>query len=153
MLEPQSFTTSSKGSITSSTCGRQYTDMSKMSYYEFTKTKLHQFTPSYSPNPTRSCINWPHRTLHHYTTRQPIHPYHSMQSYRLPYDKPMPDKKTATVAIHLFLEIMLKFGFLQILPSDNRTEFKSKLVEHFTQQFIVKKTYLYPPDTPKPTEN
>ena len=59
---------------------------------------------------------------------------------------PIPDKETVTVAIHLFSEIMLKFGFPQILHSDNRTEFKSKsnLIEHLSQQLSIKKTYISP---------
>ena len=32
---------------------------------------------------------------------------------------PIKDKKTTTVATHLFLDIMLKFGFPRILHSDN----------------------------------
>ena len=43
---------------------------------------------------------------------------------------PIPNKKTSTVAIHLFADIMLKFGFPRIFHSDNRTESKSKLTEH-----------------------
>ena len=65
---------------------------------------------------------------------------------------PIPDKKTETVAIHLFLEIMLKFGFPRTLHSDNRIEFKSKLIEHLAQQLGKKKTYISP-NNPKPTEN
>ena len=57
---------------------------------------------------------------------------------------PIPDKKTTTVAIHLFSEIMLNFSFPRILHSDNRTEFKSKLIEHLTQQLGIKKTYISP---------
>ena len=57
---------------------------------------------------------------------------------------PIPDKKTATVAIHLFPDIMLKFGFPKILHSDNGTEFKSKLIEHLAQQLGIKKTYICP---------
>ena len=45
---------------------------------------------------------------------------------------PIPDKKTVTVAIHLFLEIMLKFGFPRILHSNSGTDFKSQLIEHLT---------------------
>ena len=41
---------------------------------------------------------------------------------------PAEDKKTMTVVTHLFLDIMLKFGFPRILHSDNGTEFKSKLI-------------------------
>ena len=53
---------------------------------------------------------------------------------------PILDKKTSTVAIHLFSDIMLKFRFLRILHSDNGTEFKSKLIEHLAQQLGIKKT-------------
>ena len=49
----------------------------------------------------------------------------------------IPDKKTATVAIHLFFEIMLKFSFPRILHSRNGTEFTSKLIEHITQQLSI----------------
>ena len=45
---------------------------------------------------------------------------------------PIKDKKTMTVATHLFSD-MLKFGFLRILHSDNGMEFKSKLIEYLTQ--------------------
>ena len=55
---------------------------------------------------------------------------------------PSPIKKTTTVAVQLFLEIFLKFSFPKILHSDNRAEFKSKLIEHLTQQLGVKKTYI-----------
>ena len=57
----------------------------------------------------------------------------------------IPNKKTSTVAIHLFLEILLKFGFLRILHSDNGKESKSKLIEHLAQQLGIKKTYISPP--------
>ena len=53
---------------------------------------------------------------------------------------PIQDKKTAMVAIHLFSEIMLNFGFPRILHFDNGTEFKSKPIEHLAQQLSVKKT-------------
>ena len=43
---------------------------------------------------------------------------------------PIKDKKTMSVVTHLFLDIMLKFGFPRILCSDNGTEFKSKLIDH-----------------------
>ena len=55
---------------------------------------------------------------------------------------PIPDKKTATVATHLFSEIMLKFGFPRISHSGNGVEFKSKLTEHLTHQLCIKKTYI-----------
>ena len=64
---------------------------------------------------------------------------------------PIPDKKTSTVAIHLFPDIMLKFKFPRILHSDNGTEFKSKLIEHLAQQLGIKKTYI--PPTPVKQKN
>ena len=39
---------------------------------------------------------------------------------------------------------MLEFGFPKILHSDNGTEFKSKLIEHLSQQLGIKKTYISP---------
>ena len=62
---------------------------------------------------------------------------------------PIPDKNTSTIALQLFLEILLKSGFLRKLHSDNGTEFKSKLIEHLMQQLDVKKTYIPPPSTVK----
>ena len=38
-----------------------------------------------------------------------------------------------TVAHHLFVDIMLKFGFPRILHTDSGMEFKSKLIEDFSQ--------------------
>ena len=55
---------------------------------------------------------------------------------------PIPNKKTSTIAVQLFLKIFLKFSFLRKLHSDNGTEFKSKLTEHLTQQLGVRKTYI-----------
>ena len=57
---------------------------------------------------------------------------------------PISNKKTSTVAIYFFSEILLKFSFQRILHSDNRTEFKSKLIEHLAQQLGIKKTFIYP---------
>ena len=51
------------------------------------------------------------------------------------------------VAMHLFSEIMLKFSFPRILHSDNRTEFRSKLIEHLSQQLGMKKMYFSPHHT------
>ena len=48
------------------------------------------------------------------------------------------------VTIELFSEIMLEFGFPRILHSDNGTEFKSRLIEHLSQQLGIKKTYNSP---------
>ena len=50
---------------------------------------------------------------------------------------PIPNKKTSTVAIHLFSEKLLKFSFSRVLHSNNRTEFTSKLIEDLTQQLGV----------------
>ena len=58
--------------------------------------------------------------------------------------KPIPNNKIATVAIHLFLEIMLKFSFPRILHSNSGTEFRSKLIEHLAQQLGIKQTYISP---------
>ena len=70
--------------------------------HEFTKTKLHHKI-------TFQLIN---RSLQYYIMRQLVHPHCGMQPYRLPYDNPLSDKKTATVAIHfLFSDIMLKIQF------------------------------------------
>ena len=52
---------------------------------------------------------------------------------------PLKDKKTLTVVTHLLLDIMLKFGLPRIQHSDNGTEFKSKLIEHLSQQLGIKK--------------
>ena len=52
-----------------------------------------------------------------------------------------------TVVTHLFLDIMLKCGF----PSDNWTEFKSKLIEHLFQQLDTKRS-IFPLITLKLTE-
>ena len=57
---------------------------------------------------------------------------------------PIPDKKTSTTAVHLFSGIMLKFRFPRILHYDNRMEFKSKLIQHLTQQHGIKMTYITP---------
>ena len=57
---------------------------------------------------------------------------------------PIPDKKTTSVAIHLFSEIMLKFRFPQILHSNNGTEFKSKFIEHLLQHLSIRKPYISP---------
>ena len=43
------------------------------------------------------------------------------------------DRKKMTVVTHLFLDIMLKFGFPRILHPDNGTELKSILIEHLSQ--------------------
>ena len=66
---------------------------------------------------------------------------------------PIADKMTSTVATHLFSEILLKFRFPRILHSDNRTEFKSKLIEHLTKQPGIKKNLYFPPATPSQMEN
>ena len=62
---------------------------------------------------------------------------------------PIVDKKTTTVVTHLFSDIILKLGFLRIPHSDNGTEFKSKLIEHLSQQLGIEKTYISPSSPPK----
>ena len=57
---------------------------------------------------------------------------------------PIKDKKTTSVANHLFSDIMLKFGFPRILHSDNGKEFKSKLTENISQQLGIRKTFISP---------
>ena len=57
---------------------------------------------------------------------------------------PIKDKNTSTVATHLLLDIMLKFGFPRIQHSDNGTEFKVKLIECLSQHVDIKGLiYLY----------
>ena len=53
---------------------------------------------------------------------------------------PIKDKKTMTVVAQLFSDIMIKFGFPSILDSKYGTEFKSKSIEHLSQQLDIKKT-------------
>ena len=62
------------------------------------------------------------------------------------------DKKTTMVANHLFLNIMLNFGFSRISHSNNGTEFKSKLIENLSQQLGIK-ILLFPLATHKLIEN
>ena len=57
---------------------------------------------------------------------------------------PINGKKITTVATHLVLDIMLKFGFPRMLHSDNGKKFKFKLIEHLSQQLGIKKTYISP---------
>ena len=53
-------------------------------------------------------------------------------------------KKTMTVVNHLFSDIMLKFGFPRILPLIMGQNFKSRVIEHLSQQLGIKKTYICP---------
>ena len=59
---------------------------------------------------------------------------------------PIKDIKTKSEGNHLFLDIMLKFGFPRILHSDNGMEFKSKLMEHLTEHLGIRKTFISPHD-------
>ena len=61
----------------------------------------------------------------------------NLNGYLMPL--PIKDKKTMTVVSHLFSDIMLKFKFPRILHSHNGTEFKTKLVEHLSQQLGIKR--------------
>ena len=54
-----------------------------------------------------------------------------------------------TVVTHLFSDIMLKFGFPRILHSDNRTGFKSKLIEHLSPTTWYKKDLYFPSPLPQ----
>ena len=56
---------------------------------------------------------------------------------------PIDDKKTMTVANHLFSDIMLKCGFPRILHSDNGTDFKSRLIENLSQKLGIRKTFIF----------
>ena len=67
-----------------------------------------------------------------------------MQPYRLTHDHPYQRQKMITVTNHLFLDIMLKFGFPRIVHSDNGTEFKSKLIENLSQQLGIRKIFISP---------
>ena len=63
---------------------------------------------------------------------------------------PIKDKKTMTVANHLFSDIMLKLGFPRILHFDNGTEFKSYLIENLFSANWNKKDSQFPlPPTSK----
>ena len=82
-----------------------------MSHHEFTKTKLHQFHQDTA------------HTLQDHISIDLTGPYNTTSQGNLyaltavcnltgyPVKVPIPDKKTATVAMHLFLEIMLKISF------------------------------------------
>ena len=101
-----------------------------MSNHEFTKAKLYKPTPNIMQTPQDHLsvdLIGPYNT----TTQGNI--YASTACCNLTgylMTTPIPDKKTSTIAVQLFLEIFLKFGFPRILHSNNRTEFKSKLSEH-----------------------
>ena len=62
------------------------------------------------------------------------------------------DKKTIKVVTHLYSGIMLKFGFPRILHSDNRMEFKCKLIGYLSQQLGIKRP-TFPLTTHKAMEN
>ena len=57
---------------------------------------------------------------------------------------PIRDKKTTSVANHLFADFILKLGFPRILHSGNGVEFKSKLMENVSQQLGIRKTFISP---------
>ena len=54
------------------------------------------------------------------------------------------DKKTTSVANHLFVDITLKWGFPRVLHSDNGVEFKSKCMENLSKQLGIRKTFISP---------
>ena len=110
-----------------------------MSDDEFAKIPLHQLTSRHGLNPTGSHIYWPNRTLHHYSqgNSYALTAVCSLKGYLMTI--PLLDKKTVAVAIHLFLQIMLKFSFPRILHSYSGTKFSSKLIDHLSQQSGIKK--------------
>ena len=65
---------------------------------------------------------------------------------------PIKDKKTTSVANHLFLDIMLNFSFPRILQSDNGMEFKSKPMKNLSQQLGIRK-FSFPLATHMQMEN
>ena len=147
MLEPPNYTISSKGSITFKTCGRKYTntlDPAKCQIMNLQKPhyiNLHQdITQTPEDHITIDLIG-PYNTTSQGNSYD-LTVVCKLTSYLMTTS--IPDKKTATVAIHLFSDIMLKFGFPRILHSNNGTEFKSKLIEHLIQQLSIKKTYISP---------
>ena len=108
------------------------------------RPNIYKPTPRNSTNTTGSLINQLHWTLQYSHTRQHICYHSNLQPHQLPNENPISNKKTTTVAVQLFSEIFLNFSFPRILYSDNRAEFKSKLIEHLAQQLGVKKTYILP---------
>ena len=52
------------------------------------------------------------------------------------------DKKTTSVANHLFADIMQEWSFPRIVHSYNGTEFKLKCMENLSQQLGIKKTFI-----------
>ena len=146
MLKPPNYTISSKGFISSKTCRMKYTNtldpvknvkswICKKTHY----TNLHQDIDKTPQDHISIDLIGPYNTAsqdNSYTLTVVC----NLRGYLI--TTPIPDKKAVTVAIHLFLEIMLNFGFPRILHSDNGTEFKSKLIEHLTQQFGIKNIYL-----------
>ena len=112
-----------------------------MSNHEFTETTLHKFTSRYSSAPQDYIsidLIGPYNTTSHGNSYC-LTTVCNLTGYLL--TTPVPDQKTAIVAMYLFSEIMLKFSF-QILHSDSGTQFKSELIEH--QQLGIKKTYISP---------
>ena len=118
--------------------------MLQVSNYEFAKTTVYYLTSGHCTNTTGPHIHQLIRTLLHHI---PSYSYAyttvcNLTGYLI--RTPIKDKKTMTVATHLFSDIMLKFNFPRILHSDNGREFKSKLIEHLCQQLCIKKTYISP---------
>ena len=145
MLEPQNYTISSKASTTS-----RYEE--KIQYVKSChKCKIMNLQKPHFINLHQDTVQTPQV----YISIDLLGPYNVTSqgnSYALTIvcnligylmTTPIKDKKT-TVVIHLFLEVMLKFGFPRILHSDKGMEFKSKLIEHLSQQLGIKKTYTSP---------
>ena len=113
-----------------------------MSNHEFKKNTLNQFTPSIAHTPQDHIsidLIGPYNT----TSQGNLYALTAVCNFACYLmTTHIPDKKTATVAIQLFLEIMFKFGFPRIVHSDNGTEFKPKLIEHLMEQLGIKKIYI-----------
>ena len=145
MMEPPNYTIFSKGSITSKACRRKCTNtlhpFQRCQIMNLQKPHYINFTPWYCPNTARSHINWLHRTLQYYITRQLICLYCGMQLYRLPFDNPNTRQKERNSSHTL---VFRNNAQIQLLHSNKRTEFSSKVIEHLAQQLSIKKNYISP---------
>ena len=156
MLEPPNYNVSSKGSITSRACRWKDTNtldpVKNVKFMNLQKPhyiNLHQDITHTPQDYISIDLTGPHNT----TSQGNLFALTvvcNLTGYLMTTS--ISDKKRATVAIHLILEIMLKFGYPGILHSDYGTEFKSKLIEHLSQQLSIKTTYI-PLTTPRLTEN
>ena len=87
--------------------------------------KLYRLTPRHCTYPTRLPINqsfWGPYNITSQGSSYALTAVCDLTGYFM--TTPIKDKKTMTVANHLFSDIMLKFDFPRILHSDIGTEFK-----------------------------